>query len=137
MGCVDFFDISSERLSHVAHKACPRWAACRKASCCRIPALRGKEIVGDRAKVFVVGRIKQLAMAEEAVASGAADMVAMLRAQIADPFLVRKTLEGRSAEVRALRWGERVHRGCDKQSRTHVHGEPRRRARGDTGGTGR
>lgn len=62
-------------------------------------ARRGKEIVGDRGKIFAVGRILDVAMADEAIASGAADMVAMTRAQIADPFLVRKTREGREREI--------------------------------------
>jgi hypothetical protein len=60
---------------------------------------RAKEVVGDRAKIFVVGRIRSLAMAERIVAQGAADMVAMMRMQIADPFHVRKTQEGREDEI--------------------------------------
>jgi 2,4-dienoyl-CoA reductase-like NADH-dependent reductase (Old Yellow Enzyme family) len=62
-------------------------------------AKRAKEIVGGRAKIFTVGRIRELSMAEEAVSSGAADMVAMGRAHLTDPHLVRKTREGREREV--------------------------------------
>lgn len=60
---------------------------------------RAKEIVGDRAKVFIVGRIVDLGMAEQALRDGCADMIAMTRAQMAEPHLIRKTLEGRQKEI--------------------------------------
>ncbi|MCY4086464.1 MAG: FAD-dependent oxidoreductase [Actinomycetia bacterium] len=60
---------------------------------------RAKEIVGERGRVFIVGRILDVAMADDAISTGAADMVAMTRAQIADPFLVKKTREGREREI--------------------------------------
>lgn len=59
-----------------------------------------KRIVGDRAKVFIVGRITSLEEAESALTSGSADMVAMTRAQMAEPMLVKKTVEGRTDELR-------------------------------------
>jgi mycofactocin system FadH/OYE family oxidoreductase 2 len=49
--------------------------------------------------VFTVGGIKDAALAEEILASGRADMVAMTRAQIADPEFANKVREGREAEV--------------------------------------
>jgi len=58
-----------------------------------------KDIVGDRAAVWIVGRIKDLRMANEIVALGEADAVCMSRAQLADPFLVRKGMEGRLDEA--------------------------------------
>lgn len=58
-----------------------------------------KQVVGGRAKVFIVGKIRRLAMAEQALADGAGDVVGMGRALLADPHLVRKTLEGRAGEV--------------------------------------
>lgn len=58
-----------------------------------------KEIVGDRAIVLIVGRIKTLEMANQAVADGSADMVCMSRASLADAFLVRKGREGRTHEI--------------------------------------
>ena len=61
---------------------------------------RAKAVVGNRAKVFFVGRIIDLRQAEQALADGAADMVAMTRAQMAEPHLVKKTLEGREREIR-------------------------------------
>ncbi len=60
---------------------------------------RAKEIVGDRARVFIVGRIVDLEMAEDALADGCADMVAMTRAQMAEPHLIKKTREGRQQEI--------------------------------------
>ena len=62
-------------------------------------ARRAKDVVGDKAKIFAVGRITDLAMAERALADGAADMIAMTRAQMAEPHLLKKTLEGRAGEV--------------------------------------
>lgn len=58
-----------------------------------------KGIVGDRGSVWIVGRIKDLEMANDVVRTGAADAVCMSRAQLADPFLVRKGMEGRLHEV--------------------------------------
>lgn len=49
---------------------------------------------------IVTGRIPTLEMAGNIVRSGAADMVSMVRATIADPDLVRKSAEGRADEVR-------------------------------------
>jgi 2,4-dienoyl-CoA reductase-like NADH-dependent reductase (Old Yellow Enzyme family) len=64
---------------------------------------RAKEIVGDRAKVFIVGRIIDVRMADKIVGDGDADMVAMTRAQMADPFLVQKALDDRSdTQVRCV-----------------------------------
>lgn len=48
----------------------------------------------------VTGRILSLADAEAVLRSGVADLVAMVRATIADPDLIRKTAEGRADEVR-------------------------------------
>jgi mycofactocin system FadH/OYE family oxidoreductase 2 len=49
--------------------------------------------------VFTVGGIKDAALAEEIVATGKADMVAMTRAQIADPEFANKAREGREDEI--------------------------------------
>lgn len=50
--------------------------------------------------VLIAGRIKDPAMADDIIASGRADMVAMTRATICDPDLPRKALEGRDDEIR-------------------------------------
>ncbi len=49
---------------------------------------------------IVSGRIRTLEEAEQVLREGVADLVSMVRAQIADPDLVRKTREGRIDEVR-------------------------------------
>jgi NADPH-dependent 2,4-dienoyl-CoA reductase/sulfur reductase-like enzyme len=49
---------------------------------------------------LVTGRFRTLAEADRVVASGVADLVGMTRAHIADPAIVRKTVEGREHEVR-------------------------------------
>jgi 2,4-dienoyl-CoA reductase-like NADH-dependent reductase (Old Yellow Enzyme family) len=49
--------------------------------------------------VFTVGGIKDPAMADEIVASGKADMVAMTRALIADPNFANKAADGRADEI--------------------------------------
>jgi 2,4-dienoyl-CoA reductase-like NADH-dependent reductase (Old Yellow Enzyme family) len=95
-GLFDFFNISGGGY-HTFH-----WAVAPMGSPygLMIPfGKRAKEIVGQRAKVFIVGRIIDLSMAEEVIADGAADMVAMARAHMADPFLVAKVREGREQEL--------------------------------------
>ena len=49
--------------------------------------------------VFTVGGIKDAALAEEILAAGKADMVAMTRAQIADPEFANKARDGRENEI--------------------------------------
>jgi 2,4-dienoyl-CoA reductase-like NADH-dependent reductase (Old Yellow Enzyme family) len=49
---------------------------------------------------IITGRFRTLAEAAEVLESGAADMVSMVRALIADPHIVTKTREGREAEIR-------------------------------------
>jgi mycofactocin system FadH/OYE family oxidoreductase 2 len=53
----------------------------------------------ERLPVFTVGGIKDPRLAEEILASGKADMVAMTRAQIADPDFAGKLSEGREDEL--------------------------------------
>jgi mycofactocin system FadH/OYE family oxidoreductase 2 len=58
---------------------------------------RVKAVVG--LPVFTVGGIKDPALAEEILAAGKADMVAMTRAQIADPEFANKVRDGREDEL--------------------------------------
>ncbi len=51
--------------------------------------------------VFVAGRINQPQIAEEVLASGAADMCGMTRAMIADPEMANKAKAGRTDDIRA------------------------------------
>jgi mycofactocin system FadH/OYE family oxidoreductase 2 len=53
----------------------------------------------EQLPVFTVGGIKDPALAEEILSAGKADMVAMTRAQIADPEFANKAREGREDEV--------------------------------------
>jgi 2,4-dienoyl-CoA reductase-like NADH-dependent reductase (Old Yellow Enzyme family) len=78
---------------------------------------RAKELAGGRAAVFVAGRVVEPAMAAAAIAGGAADVVAMSRAHLADPHIVRKLREGRAGEVRRC-MGANV---CVGRA---LHGEP-------------
>jgi 2,4-dienoyl-CoA reductase-like NADH-dependent reductase (Old Yellow Enzyme family) len=63
-------------------------------------AKRARELVAGRAAVFAAGRVVDPRMAAAAVRDGAVDVVAMSRAQLADPHLVRKAREGRTEEIR-------------------------------------
>jgi dimethylglycine catabolism A len=53
-----------------------------------------------QAPVATVGRVTTLALAEEILRSGDADLVGMVRANIADPELLPKSRAGRAASVR-------------------------------------
>jgi 2,4-dienoyl-CoA reductase-like NADH-dependent reductase (Old Yellow Enzyme family) len=55
---------------------------------------------GARVPTIVTGRVTTLAQAEAILASGAADLVSMVRATIADPALVATSLAGRPEAVR-------------------------------------
>lgn len=50
--------------------------------------------------VFHAARIQDVPTARHAIASGKLDMVGMTRAHLADPYLVRKLMEGRGEEIR-------------------------------------
>ncbi|GAB4136179.1 MAG: FAD-dependent oxidoreductase [Sphingomonadales bacterium] len=50
--------------------------------------------------VLVTGRFRTLEEADQVIGGGDADMVALTRAHIADPDIVRKTVEGREEEIR-------------------------------------
>ena len=96
-GSFDFFSISSGSY-HSFHYAVPAMGSVPQAFLTDY-GKRAKQVVGDRAKIFLAGRVLDLATAERVITSGAADMVAMVRAHMADPLLIRKTLEGREREI--------------------------------------
>lgn len=58
--------------------------------------------IAQRSKVpaIVTGRFRTLEEADQVIRTGEADLVGMTRATIADPELVRKTVEGRTEDVR-------------------------------------
>jgi 2,4-dienoyl-CoA reductase-like NADH-dependent reductase (Old Yellow Enzyme family) len=96
-GVFDFFDLSigSPHSVHftIAPMAVPEGFSLDFAA-------RARELVAGRAAVFAAGRVVDPAMAARAVREGAVDMVAMSRAHLADPHLVRKAREGRPEEIR-------------------------------------
>jgi 2,4-dienoyl-CoA reductase-like NADH-dependent reductase (Old Yellow Enzyme family) len=63
-------------------------------------AARARAVVAGRAAVFAAGRVVDPRMAAAAVRDGSVDMVAMSRAHLADPHLVRKAREGKVDEIR-------------------------------------
>jgi 2,4-dienoyl-CoA reductase-like NADH-dependent reductase (Old Yellow Enzyme family) len=96
-GLFDFFDLSIGS-SHSEHFTIAPMAVAEG-----YPlgfGARARELAAGRAAVFVAGRVVDPAMAAAAIADGAADAVAMSRAHLADPHLVRKSREGRAAEIR-------------------------------------
>ncbi len=97
-GLFDFFDISAGGY-HTIHLALPSMEDDAEEGWLAPFSKRAKEIVGSRGKVFVVGKIRDLHTAEAILASDSADMVAMARQLLTDPFTVRKTLEGREHEI--------------------------------------
>ena len=96
-GFFDYFSVSSGSY-HSFQYAVPPMGSVDEAFL--IPyGKRAKKIVGDRAKVFLAGRVTDLETAERVLQEGAADMVAMVRAHIADPMIIKKTREGRADEI--------------------------------------
>jgi len=96
-GYFDFFNISGGGY-HALHVAVAPMGSVEEGFMTPF-GKRAKAVVGDRAKVCIVGRILDVRMAEKILADGAADMVAMTRAHMADPFLVTKSREGREGEI--------------------------------------
>ena len=96
-GLFDFFDVSGGGY-HNLHVAVAPMGTVPEGFLVE-SSRRAKKIAGDRAKIFIVGRILDLDKAEEILAAGDADMVAMTRAHMADPFIVAKSAAGRENEV--------------------------------------
>ena len=97
-GLFDFFNISAGGY-HTLHLALPGMEGDEGEGWLAPFGKRAKEIVGDRGKVFVVGKVRDLHTAERMLAEGAADMVALARQLLTDPFTVKKTREGREHEI--------------------------------------
>ena len=97
-GLFDFYDMSGGGY-HNLHVAVAPMGTEYKEGFLADSAGQTKALVGDKAKVFVVGRILDLPKAEEILANGQADMVAMTRAHMADAAVVKKYREGRDADV--------------------------------------
>ena len=97
-GLFDFFNISAGGY-HTLHLALPGMEGDEGEGWLAPFGKRAKEIVGDRGKVFVVGKVRDLHTAERMLSEGAADMVALARQLLTDPFTVKKTREGREHEI--------------------------------------
>ncbi len=97
-GLFDYFSISAGGY-HTIHLALPSMEDAAQEGWLAPFSKRAKEIVGDRAKVFVVGKIRDLYTAEKIIEDDAADMVALARQLLTDPHTVNKTKEGREHEI--------------------------------------
>ena len=97
-GLFDFFNITAGGY-HTIHLAVTSMMDTAADGWLAPYSKRAKEIVAERAKVFVVGKIRDLHTAERILAAGAADMIAIARQLLTDPFTVKKTQEGREHEI--------------------------------------
>lgn len=118
-GLFDFYDLSAGGY-YAKHVSVTPMTSDLPAGFLAPAAARARAALRGGAKIFVVGRILDIPTASRIVDSGAADMVAMTRAQIADPQFVRKALENRAhdivrcvgANVCIRRLGENNHVAC-------------------------
>jgi 2,4-dienoyl-CoA reductase-like NADH-dependent reductase (Old Yellow Enzyme family) len=76
-------------------------------------AARARGRVAGALPIFISGGIATIQDAANVIGEGSADMVAMVRAQMADPDLVRKAQEGRVDEIRQC---VGANQGCTKRS---------------------
>jgi 2,4-dienoyl-CoA reductase-like NADH-dependent reductase (Old Yellow Enzyme family)/thioredoxin reductase len=92
-GQIDFINVSAWPIHHaIASTGLPQGHL--------VPFAAAIKKAVTKAKVFCIGRIHNLLRAEQYLAEGSADMVAMTRASIADPELPNKALEGRMEDIR-------------------------------------
>lgn len=126
-GHIDLLHVSAAGLSTAHHnvneahdpkKAAAIWGSCptphiMQPQGCYIPIAEAIKRSGVKTPIVTVGAITTPEMAEEAIASGKADFVAMARALIADPELPNKAKHGRREEITpCIR--------CDKCNDRHV-----------------
>jgi 2,4-dienoyl-CoA reductase-like NADH-dependent reductase (Old Yellow Enzyme family)/thioredoxin reductase len=67
--------------------------------------------IGSRVPVIVAGRIVDLEHGERIIAEGSADIIALVRALIADPRIVEKVRRGQAATVNTCIGGNECHYG--------------------------
>jgi 2,4-dienoyl-CoA reductase-like NADH-dependent reductase (Old Yellow Enzyme family) len=110
-GLFDYLFVSGVNY-HTLHKLFP--PAMAESGGHMVPnAARARTRLHGDLPVFISGGIATIQAAAEVVRSGSADMVAMVRAQMADPDLVRKAHEGRLDEIRRC---VGANQGCTKRS---------------------
>jgi mycofactocin system FadH/OYE family oxidoreductase 2 len=97
-GLIDWIDVSSGNDSDTLSKARHYGGLYVPHAAFALHAAAVKTVV--EVPVVAVGRIVSPEVAERVLASGQADLVAMTRALIADPFLPRKAQAGQVADVR-------------------------------------
>lgn len=95
LGLVDFVDVSQG-----SHRSAAAMVGAMHVPSGYQLATSALVTCGLTVPTIVTGRITTLAEAEDVLASGVADLVSMVRAHIADPDLVVKSLDGREREVR-------------------------------------
>ena len=97
-GIVDFLNVlGGQARDHIAHAVSIPNMSFPVAPFLFLPSAIKREV---DIPVFHAQRVTDLATAARAVADGHVDMVAMTRAHIADPHLVRKLSEGRADDIR-------------------------------------
>jgi 2,4-dienoyl-CoA reductase-like NADH-dependent reductase (Old Yellow Enzyme family) len=97
-GLVDFLNIlGGQARDHIAHAISLPNMSFPVAPFLFLPSAIKREV---DIPVFHAQRVTDLATAARAVSEGHVDMVAMTRAHIADPHLVRKLSEGRADDIR-------------------------------------
>lgn len=96
-GLFDFFDLSVGGY-HTLHIAVAPMGTMPEGFLAE-HAARARSVVGDRARLFLVGRFLDLDRAETVLADGHVDMVAMTRAHMADAHVVNKSAAGNTADV--------------------------------------
>lgn len=84
---------------HFNHKLVPP-ASSGETAPLAADAQRVREALAGRIPLLIQGSVRELDTAARIVAQGQADLVGLVRAHIADPEIVSKTLSGRADEVR-------------------------------------
>jgi 2,4-dienoyl-CoA reductase-like NADH-dependent reductase (Old Yellow Enzyme family) len=97
-GLLDYLNHSEgARASHYA-RSVGTW---RRPHGEHLPLARGlRAAIGAAIPVIGVGRVTTPQEAEQALADGACDLVAMTRAHVADPDVIAKTMSGRTTRIR-------------------------------------
>ncbi|HSI41182.1 MAG TPA: NADH:flavin oxidoreductase [Xanthobacteraceae bacterium] len=97
-GLVDFLNIlGGQARDHIAHAVSLPNMSFPVAPFLFLPSAIKREV---EVPIFHAQRVTDLATGARAVAEGHVDMIAMTRAHIADPHLVKKLIEGRDDDIR-------------------------------------
>ncbi len=109
---VAYVNVSSGNYTGLAHGAqLPYVASSYTPQGPNVPFAAAIRAALDRVPVIVAGRITDLAFAEQILVDGAADMIGLTRALIADPQIIAKAREGRADAVVTCIGGNECHYG--------------------------